>query len=93
MSLPENRDPAIESQISNKTTIALVCGIVGLIFSGMCCGLVSIYAILEANRGDGLIDVNGYGEEYRFQLRVSRILGWIGVVIWVAQILFAMLTR
>lgn len=86
MSIPEQRDPTIENQISRKAAFALVWGIVGLILSGACCGFLSIYAIILAAQGDSMIKLYGYGEEHRSMLMAGRILGWMGVVIWIASI-------
>jgi hypothetical protein len=62
---------------NSKGTTALVCGIFGL----LCCGLLSIVAIVTGRQGMALADQGRANN--RGTAQAGFILGWIGVGIWV----------
>ncbi|MEJ5251188.1 MAG: DUF4190 domain-containing protein [Armatimonadota bacterium] len=75
---------------SSQATTALVLGILGLVFGWMCCGLLSIPAIIvgkqEMNRIDqGLSPIEGRG-----LAQAGYILGIIGLVWLVLGVIYAL---
>jgi hypothetical protein len=64
-------------QENGKGTTALVTGILGL----LCCGLLSIVAIITGRQGMTLADQGRASN--RGSAQAGFILGWIGVGLWV----------
>ena len=65
---------------NGQGTTALVTGILGL----LCCGLLSIVAIVTGRRGVALADegrANNWGTA-----QAGMILGWIGVALWLVGV-------
>ena len=67
---------------NGQGTTALVTGILGL----LCCGLLSIVAIVTGRKGMQLAD-SGQATN-RGSAQAGMILGWIGVALWVIGLLF-----
>ena len=67
---------AYASPENGQGTTALVTGILGL----LCCGLLSIVAIVTGRRGMALAD-SGRATN-RGAAQAGMILGWIGVALW-----------
>ena len=61
---------------NGQGTTALVTGILGL----LCCGLLSIVAIVTGRRGMALADAGRATN--RGSAQAGMILGWIGVALW-----------
>jgi len=66
-------------------TTALVTGILGL----LCCGLLSIVAIVTGRKGMALAD-SGRASN-RGSAQAGMILGWIGVALWIVGVAFAII--
>jgi hypothetical protein len=67
---------------NGQGTIALVTGILGL----LCCGLLSIVAIVTGRKGVALADAGQANN--RGVAQAGYVLGIIGVILWVIGILF-----
>jgi hypothetical protein len=67
---------------NGQGTTALVTGILGL----LCCGLLSIVAIITGRKGMQLAD-QGVADN-RGVAQAGMILGWIGVALWVVGVIF-----
>jgi hypothetical protein len=65
---------------NSQGTIALVTGILGL----LCCGILSIVAIITGRKGVALAD-QGLATN-RGSAQAGMILGWIGVALWVVGV-------
>lgn len=68
---------------NGQGTTALVTGIVGL----LCCGLVSIVAIVTGRRGMALADAGRATN--RGVAQAGFILGWLGVGLWLLAVIAA----
>jgi len=66
-------------------TTALVTGILGL----LCCGLLSIVAIVTGRKGMALADAGRASN--RGSAQAGMILGWIGVALWIVGVAFAII--
>ena len=66
-------------------TTALVTGILGL----LCCGLLSIVAIVTGRKGMALAD-SGRASN-RGSAQAGMILGWIGVALWIVGVAFVVI--
>jgi hypothetical protein len=63
-------------------TTALITGIAGL----LCCGILSIVAIVTGKKGMALADQGA--ADNRGVAQAGYILGWIGVALWVIGLIF-----
>ena len=70
---------------NGQGTTALVTGILGL----LCCGLLSIVAIVTGRKGMALAD-SGRASN-RGSAQAGMILGWIGVALWIVGVAFAII--
>lgn len=68
---------------NGQGTTALVTGIVGL----LCCGLVSIVAIVTGRRGMALADAGRATN--RGTAQAGFVLGWLGVGLWLLGVIAA----
>jgi len=66
-------------------TTALVTGILGL----LCCGLLSIVAIVTGRKGMALADAGRASN--RGSAQAGMILGWIGVALWIVGVALAII--
>ena len=71
---------------NGQGTTALVTGILGL----LCCGILSIVAIITGRKGMQLAD-SGQATN-RGSAQAGMILGWIGVALWVVGLIVAVTT-
>ncbi len=70
---------------NGQGTTALVTGVLGL----LCCGLLSIVAIVTGRRGVALADAGRANN--RGTAQAGMILGWIGVALWLFGIVVAII--
>lgn len=71
---------------NGQGTTALVTGILGL----LCCGILSIVAIITGRKGMQLADAGQANN--RGMAQAGMILGWVGVALWVVGIIVAVAT-
>jgi steroid 5-alpha reductase family enzyme len=77
---PGGEPYGVNPAADRKATQALIFSIVGL----LCCFIFSIVAIVFAGQAEQQGSTNG-------QAKIARILGYVGIALWVVGLLFGVL--